>query len=79
MTLDPHTGNEYNKNYKMTAEDQMDRQIVLRLRGFEHVACGRMRSNQLRVVHMIAKKRCERPYIETEGRIDREMGRRTDT
>ena len=59
----------------------MDGHIILPLRVFEPVACGRMRYAQLRVA------RFDRPKVtrttghrdrETDGQIDRETERRTD-
>ena len=48
-----------------------DENIILPLRVFEPVACGRMRCTQLRAVRMIAKNR--------RGQPDRETDRDTDT
>ena len=54
---------------------QKDSYIILPLRGFDPVTCGRMRCAQLRAARMIANKRRGRPDKDTERRTDERMDR----
>ena len=54
----------------MPADDRTGGHIIPSLRGFDPVACGRMRCTQLWAARMITKKR--------RGRLDRETVRHTD-
>ena len=56
---------------------QIDRHIILPLRGFDPVACGRMCYAQLRVAWMISKNRLGWPDIETETRLESEKEKQT--
>ena len=66
------------KNHKRPADDRNDGHIILPLRGFDTVACGRMCCMKLRSAWMIAKKRHlrldrdteRRRYVYTEIQID---------
>ena len=69
--LYPHTGNEYKyKNWKMPEDDWTDGYIILPLKVFETVACGRMCCAQIQSAQMIAKKRSGRPDKGTDRRTD---------
>ena len=52
-------------------EGWIDRHIILPLRGFEPMACGRMRYAQLRAAQIIIKKKRGQPNREKERQRDR--------
>ena len=99
VLLDPNTRNWYKyKNHKITTYNQTDiwtdgcadrnmgGHIILSLRGFVSVVCGRMRYTKLQTVWIMNKKQCGRQDRETErytdrqwdGHMEEQMDGRTD-